>query len=151
VSDEAWNQLTELAIVAGMNERYWGEIECGLFIRFTVSCVLIAMAGVFAVIGLTWRKNGHLLPLVFAIFFAVASTCLMLTYPAPGIGPAGDLRDQWSQLKVRTDNAIKDKQPELYRELLAAKERLNADEPPYADEALLLQCLAAEEKSRGVK
>jgi hypothetical protein len=153
MSDEAWMQLTELSIICGMNQRYWQTVESA-----GGGWIVFAMLSAFLVVGMCisllmaavqdWRFI--MLALLCAVL-PVSGLVSDVPFIAPRDLPSPRLSQQWRSLKREIDLAIVNEEADRVRDFQRMKIELNAHEPYPPSERLLLRCLKAEEKSRGVK
>jgi hypothetical protein len=156
VSNEAWNALTELAITAGMNERYWLAQQASadaMFINGMVAGVLAIVLAVLAMFIVSHFTKGSAAAMAVGQIGMWVSIVAFVGFSKPGLKDAwfaADMAHRWQQLEQQADDAIRNGQP-AYEELVIQKHRLNGRKPEIKYTALLAKCLADEEKSRGAK
>jgi hypothetical protein len=179
-SDLIWDKLTDLSIVAGMNQRYsqqmmtdaenYAHLVDAFVVFSTMLCLAVAIVAYFVPESTfaNWRLLSKvrfdLLAVILAFASAVAGILLVVLPASRDANHYSRMFQSWSDLRQDVDSAIADADAEKstagdgeqtylerrYRDLLAKKNELNAREPA-ADQDLLSHFLELEETARGSK
>lgn len=147
MNDAEWAQLMDLSMTAGMNVRYWGEIESSFHCWqavFVSAIVGMLLSQCIAAISLSEKVRG-----VFGIAaFLLGGLAIAIAWTAPQYDQhPGSFRQSWENLRRDCDAAIEADDFSRYPALFARKELINSWEPP-ANRELLIRSLEAEEAAR---